>query len=447
MKEHYNYLIIGADAAGNSAAGQIRRFDKNGSIAIIEKGSIISYGACGLPYFLENIIESTQKLIHFTAEEYGKRINADIFIEHEALSLNSQNQTVKIKNNENNVIEVKYDKLMIATGAKPVRLPFIDYSSERVFELKTIPDGQQIKEFIQNKKPKSVAIIGSGYIGLECAEAFKENGIETHIFEIYDLPMPKMPQKMREDIRKNMEKNNIIFHGGAKINSVASDEDKILIKTDNDELKFDFLLSSIGIKPNTDFLLESGLKLENGAVFADSKGETSVKNIYTGGDCSLVYNYLLEKPVYFPLGHTANKQGRIAGMNMGGQNADFLGITGTQLFKFFDKVYAKTGLSQEEASQNGYNAIEVSSIRTSKAGYYPNVEKVKMQLVFDKETEIIIGASLTGPLDSYGLIDTASALIYGKSKISDIAWMDFSYAPPFAPVWNALISAAGKAKE
>ena len=448
MKEHYNYLIIGADAAGNTAAGQIRRQDKEASIGILEKGEYIAYGACGLPYVIEKKIESVDKLVHFTAEKFGKQLNADVLIFHEAVFLNAKEKKVKVKILKENIEkEISYDKLMVASGASPIRLPFIDYANDRIFELKTINDGKKITAFIETTKPKTAAIIGSGYIGLECAEAFHENGIQVKIFEALDLPMPRMPIGIREDIKKNLETNNIEFINNSPVEKVEVQDKEVIITSAGKTYAVDFLLSAIGVRPQTDFLDNSGIQTQNKAVIVDAFGKTSHPDVYAAGDCALVWHNLLQKPVYFPLGHTANKTGRIAGLNMAGQKIEFNGITGTQAFKFFDTVYAQTGLSEAEAIEAGFDTVEISSMSMSKAGYYPEAEKIKMRLLLKKKTGQILGASLAGPLDSYGLIDTASSLIYYKAKAHEIAWMDFIYAPPFAPVWNALVSAAGKFSE
>ncbi|MCB1175509.1 MAG: FAD-dependent oxidoreductase [Leptospiraceae bacterium] len=443
---HYDYLIIGADAAGNSAAGQIRRRHKEATIGILEKGAIISYGACGLPYAVSGKIDSIDKLIHFTPEAFGGRTKADVLVGHEAIGLNTDAKKVQVQT-EHGALEIGYGKLLIATGAAPIRLPFIDYAHPGVFELKTVPDGRAIKSYVASGKVKRAGIIGAGYIGLEAAETFREMGLAVTVIEALDRAMPRLLESQSNQIANQMQKEGVEFLTGVRAEAMHSDGDGIVLTTSAGELQFDLLLVAVGMRPNTSFLDSSGLALDKGAVVINQKGETSLADVYSGGDCALVHHALLGKAVYYPLGHTANKQGRIAGVNMASppeQQLEFAGVTGTQVFKFFDTAYAATGLSAAEAAANGFEPVEVSALRPSKAGYYPGSGKAKMSLVFDQKSQQLLGAFYSGPLDSYAMIDAASALIYKKATASEIAWMDFAYAPPFAPVWNALISAAGK---
>ncbi len=445
LKEYYDYLIIGADAAGNSAVGQIRRKDKTSSIGMLEMGQVIAYGACGLPYAISGKIEQFSSLVHFTANAFGARNNADVCIGHEALEVDTVNKKVKVRDIAGGkIVQTSYNKLMIATGASPIRLPFIDYSAKNIFELKTVPDGERIQKYVKSSAAKKAAIIGAGYIGLEMAETLKEMGLEVVINEALPTPMPRYPESARKSILQNLKKNGVQILLDTKVTKVDNGE-KVVVHTENGSDEFDLLLTAVGIKPATGFLKNSGVELDShGAIIVDRHGKTNVKDVFAGGDCAVVYHHLLEKNVFFPLGHTANKQGRITGMNMVSDDIPFPGIVGSQIFKLFDEVYAMTGLSMEEAKNHGFSVKEVSAQRTSRAGYCPAAEKIKMSLLLEENSGQILGATYSGTIDSYGMIDAAAALIYARAKASDIAWMDFVYAPPVAPVWNALISAAGK---
>ncbi|MCB1169208.1 MAG: FAD-dependent oxidoreductase [Leptospiraceae bacterium] len=443
MKAQYDYLIIGADAAGNSAVGQIRRNDKSGTIGILEKTEIISYGACGLPYAISGSVKSFDDLIHFDGPTFGEKTKSDVLLRHEAIAVDTNRKIVRVRTPDGES-EIGYGKLMIGTGAPAIRLPFVDYNSSRVFELKTVPDGQAIQKFIQENGAKKAAIIGAGYIGLEAAESFREMGLEVSIFEALDRPVPRLPESLSKSIVSQMKEHGIDFKPQSKVQSVKDTGSAIELSTEAGSESFDLLLVAVGVRPATQFLEGSGIELQKGAIVVDQYGQTNVEGVYSGGDCALAYHKLLKKAVYYPLGHTANKQGRIAGMNMSGEQIAFPGIVGTQVFKFFDRAYALTGLSAQEAKDAGIEFEETSAMRPSRAGYYPGSDKVKMTLLLDKKEGTLLGAAMFGPLDSYGLIDAASALVNMRAKADEIAWMDFAYAPPFAPVWNALISAAGK---
>ncbi len=440
---NYKYVIIGADAAGNSAAGQIRRNDKEGSIAILERGGIISYGACGLPYTLSGEIPETEKLIHFTAESFGKKVHADVLTRYEVVSVDFSSQMLFVKSPKGDR-EIGYEKLLIATGASPVRLPFIDYSSERVFELKTVPDANRVLSFIETHQPRSAAILGAGYIGLEAAENLRMRGIEVTIFEVMERPMPRLSAEFGDEISRELSARGVTLHTNTPVESVRFEENAVQITAKGRMYAFDFLLSAPGVRPATSFLNPDSIAMRQGAILVNAYGETSVPNVYAAGDCATVPHQITGESVWVPLGHTANKTGRIAGMNMSGSKVSFPGVLGTQLFKLFDKVIASTGLTAEEAEKAGHEIMKTNLVRPSKAGYYPGSGKVYLSMVADASSREILGVAMHGPLDSYGLIDSAAALISQNATVDEVAWLDMAYAPPFAPVWNALVSAAAK---
>ncbi len=440
---NYKYVIIGADAAGNSAAGQIRRNDKEGSLAILEKGDIVSYGACGLPYTLSGEIPETEKLIHFTAESFGKKVHADVLTRHEVVSVDFTTQTLSVKTPNGNR-DIGYEKLLVATGASPIRLPFIDYSNERVFELKTVPDANRLLSFIETHQPRNAAILGAGYIGLEVAENLRMRGIEVTIFEAMERPMPRLSAEFGEEISRQLAAHGVTLHTNTPIESVRFENNSVQITAKGQAYGFDFLVSAPGVRPATSFLNPDSIAMQRGAIFVNAYGETSVPNVYAAGDCATVPHHLTKEPVWIPLGHTANKTGRIAGMNMSGSRVSFPGVLGTQLFKLFDKMIASTGLTAEEAEKAGFEIMKTNLVRPSKAGYYPSSGKVYLSMVASTRSREILGVAMHGPLDSYGLIDAAAALISQKATVDEVGWLDMAYAPPFAPVWNALVSAAAK---
>lgn len=441
-KKKYEYLIIGADAAGLSAAVQIRRNQKNATIGILERGDVISYGACGLPYAIQGKVDSFESLIHFTPAKFAGQYQVDIHIDTRATSVDFSSKTVETRNPGDNK-DFKYEKLIIATGAEPSRLPFLDYSSSRIMELKTVPDGIRIKENLENFSVKRVAIIGAGYIGLEMTDVLRSLGMEVVLLDAAPRPVPRMPEDISRVIEKKAKENNVETHFGISISGSTVTDDGVLLKTSVGDIKADIVISAIGIRPATDFLENSGIKMDRGALIVDQKCRTSMPDVFAAGDCSLVYHRLIKKNVWMPLGSTANKQGRIAGMNASGEEIEFPGIIGTQIFKFFDIVCAKTGLSTEEAAETGKEARSYSAIRPGKASYYPEAGKVTTHLTI-ADDGTILGGHMTGPLHLGSMIDTVGAMAQCGMNARDAAFFDAAYAPPVAPVWNATISAAGK---
>ncbi len=441
--QSYDYLILGADAAGLSAAVQIRSNRKEATIGILDKGEIISYGACGLPYAIEGEVADFQNLVHFTPEKFSGKYRSDIFTSTEAVGVDPSSRTVRaLAAGEEK--EFRYGKLLIATGAAPVRLPLFDYSSPRIFELKTIPDGLKIKEALERFQGREIVIVGAGYIGLEMADVLVNLGYRTTVVEMASRPVPRMAESIGKAITKKMEEKGIRFLGDTQLQEVEETAEGVTLRTSAGEISASIVIVGTGVRPATQFLEGSGIPLDRGAVIINQKGETYVEDVYAAGDCALAYHILLKKNVYMPLGSTANKQGRIAGMNMAGLSITFPGILGTQIFKFFDLTVASTGLTQEQAKEAGYDPVSVSALRSSRAGYYPGGGMADVHLIVDKKSEKILGGHMVAPHHAAQMIDALAVMAQTGMKAGEAAYFDAAYAPPFAPVWNALISAAGK---
>jgi CoA-dependent NAD(P)H sulfur oxidoreductase len=442
-----DFLIIGGDAAGLSAAVQIRRKHPGASIRVINKGRIISYGACGIPYVLSGDIASSDQLIHYTPERFQQERRVKVDILHEAVDIFPDDHHVEIKNlKTGNTSREKYGKAMIATGASPRQLPFINYTQEGIFNLQSIEDLNQILHFIDLKQPKQMAIIGAGNIGLELTEAFYNRGWEPVLFEIMPSPIPTFPLYIQKAAEKKLKEKGITCFCGLQLASVEKDQDRFVLTDSNGgTYHADMVLSIVGIQPNTGFVGDKLDMMANGAILTDRQGRTSHPDVFAAGDCAAVYHQVLDRNVYFPLGSTANKMGRVAGLNMAGKTIDFPGIVGTQMFKFFDLSLGKTGLSLEEAQNNGFKAKAFSARRPDRAGYYPGGKETNVQLVVEEESARILGACAVCRTNAVRFIDTAAVAVFNRMLVSDMAWFDTAYTPPYAPVWNALVSAAMKA--
>lgn len=449
MTDIIDFVIIGGDAAGLSAAVQIRTHLKNANICILEKSNIISYGACGLPYVIQGIIPELKNLIHFSPDQFKTTYKCELITEAEATGISHKDNTV-LYNEKGASKSIKYNKLLIATGARPVRLPIFNYESPRVFELKTIHDADRLLNKLNELNTAHITIIGAGYIGLELAEALTAKGKQITIIDLAPRPVERMPEKVSKAAAKILVNKKIEFLPNTYIKEVKEHSGSMELFHGDTSLHTNAVVVAVGIKPATEFLQDSFknqgnfLNLEKGVISVNSFCKTTADNIYAAGDCASVNHILLNKNVYLPLGSTANKQGRIAGLNMAGVLTEFPGIIGTRIFKFFESVFAATGLSVEEANSIGLKPTIVNAQRNSKAGYYPGGDMVDVNLVIDEDSGIILGGFLIGPLESAGIIDTIGVMAQMKMKASDAGWFDSAYAPPFAPVWNAYISAAGK---
>jgi NADPH-dependent 2,4-dienoyl-CoA reductase/sulfur reductase-like enzyme len=291
------------------------------------------------------------------------------------------------------------------------------------------------------------AIVGAGNIGLELAEALTGRGIKVLLFEVFPEPAMNWPPLVRKAVIRKIQEKGIEFYPETAVRKVSGSGQPFLLETGGAPIEADAIFSVTGTAPATDFC-RGRLDLEkNGAIRVDRRGLTSGQDIYAAGDCATVFHRVLGRNVYFPLGSTANKMGRIAGINMAGRDTVFPGIVGTQILKFFELSVARTGLSLEDAEHAGIPARVYSAKRPDKAGYFPGASPAEVEIVCESETGKIIGAAAVGQGNAAQFIDPAAVAVFSGMNIADLGWFDSAYAPPYAPVWNALISAALKATQ
>ena len=447
-------VVIGGNPAGLSAASAVRRAHPDWIIDVYEKGPYISYGSCGLPYYISGIVEDRDKLITITKEAFLERRNIPVHIFHEVLSVNFDAKIVKVKEiKSNEIFERDYDHLVIATGGKPKMRPEITLEHKHIFHVHTIEDADNVKNHLRGSGLKSGILLGAGYINLEMLEAYKSLGID-------DLTIigPRLifRTKSQDYIKKELEKNGIKMILGKYGKNLETVSDRRLrVNFENgDSLEADFIQISIGVVPNTDIFENTKLKMMNGAIIVDEYMKTNIENVFAAGDCSTVYHQILKRNVYFPLAPAANKQGRIAGNVIAGNIVDpFPGVVGTSVWKVFDLYCGKTGITEAEAKELGYDPGSVLIESNEIAHYYPNRGnqfKLKMTtyLLFDVKTHQLLGAEITAPSPLGGKkIDVLATALAAKMKIEDIQKLDLSYAPPFAPVWDPILIAANVARK
>lgn len=443
--KHYDLLVIGGVAAGMSAASQARRANQEMSIGVFEKSDYVSYGACGMPYYISDQIGDHRRLIAINKDDYIAKRQIDIYTGAEALGVNFQKKSVTIRAGEDEEL-YSYKNLVIATGAKPVVPPIDGIESGNIFFLRNLNDGIAIKEFIQRYYPKSGVLIGGGFIGLEMAESFRELGIESVIIEKMESVAMTMDREVRERITEKLRENDVAILTGIDINRISQNGNKLIIHYDDNVLETDMIIVSIGVLPNTDFLRDSKLTMnERGAIIVDEKSRTNIKKVFAAGDCATVKHLITGRDVYMPLGSTANKQGRVAGLQAAGiETETFRGIVGSQLVKVFDLEVGKTGFSERDAEINGIRAE--SSVVTWKdiAGYCPASENIFVKITINSDTREVIGGQLIGKHGAAQRTNIIATAISARMKIDDFAYLDLGYAPPFAPVWDSLLVAAQK---
>ena len=423
-------VIIGAVAAGTSAAAKARRNNEDAQIVIYEKDSFISYSGCGMPYYIGGEVESADELTPRNPDFFKSKYNVDVFILHEVISINPEKKIVEVKNlSTGDVFVDSYDKLVIATGASAVTLPIKGADKAHVFTLRNIVDMNKIKTFIDTSKPKSAVIIGTGFIGMEVCDNLKKLGIKVALIEKLPQVTPGLDSDMAVYVKEHIEKNDVTVFTNTSANEVTENS---VILSDGSVIDADMVLVSIGVRPNTQLAQTAGVKLgETGAIWVDNQMRTNIADIYACGDCTQQYHVVSGKPVYNPLGSTANKTGRITGDSMTGGSLKFRGILGTGIFKIFDMTVAQTGLSEREATRQGYDVAVCHNIKPSKPEYMGGKEMV-IKAIADKSNGRLLGVQIVGFEGVDKRIDVFVTAITFKAKVEDLFHLDLAYAPPFS---------------
>lgn len=435
-------VIIGADAAGASAASQAKRRQKDAHVIILEKTQDVSYGACGMPYII-GLKKDMEEVVALSAKEIREERKIDLRLNEEAIGLDTAKQIVFVKNNlSNHQYELPYDKLVIATGAKSNLPPIEGINQDGVFSLKSLQDGRKLNNYLFSKNCKKAVLIGGGFINLELADNLRKRNIEVIILEKLDNILLEYSDQIRQKAIEELQNNGVELLCSVDINKI---ETPLKVNTNKGIFECDFINVSTGFKPNTDFLADCELNFfTNKAIDVDRYMKTNIENIFACGDCATIYHKLLKKNVYFPLGTNANKQGRIAGINTTGANEAFEGITGTSVFKLFDIGIAKTGLSFKQAQDEGFDPKVTTIVANEKAHYLPNNRDIIVSLISDSSTKQLLGAQICS-YDGILRINALSVAIYANLKVSEIKYLDFAYSPPYSAVWDAVLICATQA--
>ncbi|MCS7228608.1 MAG: CoA-disulfide reductase [Candidatus Kryptonium sp.] len=444
MKERL--VVIGGVAAGMSAASRARRLRPDVEITVFEKSGFVSYGSCGLPYFVSDVIKSHENLVVYDAKFFKEKRNINVFLHHEVLKIFPAKRTILVRNLENGQeFEVGYDKLVIATGARAVKPNISGVELKGIFTIRFLEDGIAIKNFIKENSPKKALIVGAGYIGMEMAEALGSLGMDVTIVEQMPNILGNMDDEINEIVEQELMKNGVKLLKSVSVKEFVGENGyvKNAVLSDGQIVGSDLVVIGAGIRPNSEIAKEAGIELgRTGAIAVNQRMETNIPGIYSAGDCAEAFHLVLNRPVYIPLGTTANKQGKVAGENAVGGNAIFKGIVGTAVFKVFDLEVARTGLSEKQAKAEGFDYVSTVIEHGSRAHYYPGGSKIRVKLIADRKTGHLLGAEMVGRDGVAKRIDVLATALHAKLTIEEIGYLDLSYAPPFAPVWDPILIAA-----
>ncbi|MGF1728735.1 CoA-disulfide reductase [Photobacterium kasasachensis] len=437
-------VIIGGNAAGMSFAAKYKRNQPTDEVIVIEKRSYISFGACGLPYFVGGKFDDTERMISRTPEQ-AKESGLDIRLNTEVIALNQAEKTVTLLHG-NVKQQLHYDKLIIATGARPIVPNFGEYNTEHVYTLTSMEDGIAVKKALQDIDKPRVAIIGAGFIGLEVFDAAHDLGKQVTLIERESHIMsrqfsPEMIHEVEQAIHEtgtNLMNNTLV----ERIDD--SKEGGYIVMTDKGDIEADIVILALGFSPNTE--LFNLPKAANGGLLVDEFGATQDPNIYAVGDCAVVHHLSLGKTVYLPLATTANKQARMMADKLAGKDSSLDGFLGSASLKVLDYELASTGVSEWLADQH-HVPFKTSVIKDkNQTDYYPGQEDIKVKLVYDPSSKVLLGGEIVGKKGAVGRLNALAVAITAKMTTQQLGYLDFSYAPPFARTWDTLNIAGNVAK-
>ncbi|MEZ8990308.1 CoA-disulfide reductase [Vibrio breoganii] len=437
-------VVIGGNAAGMSFAAKYKRNQTSDEVVVIEKRDYISFGGCGLPYFAGGMFDDTERMISRTPEQAIK-LGLDLRISTEVVSIDRDNKQVEVLANGQKE-RIDYDKVIICTGARPIVPSFGEYNPENVFTLTSQEDGLAVKAAFAEEKNQNICVIGAGFIGLEVFDAADHLNKKVTIIERASRVMSR---QFGADMVSAVEQS--ITEAGADLRVDCSveairdaDAGGYEVITDKGSVFADVVVMSLGFKPNTEmFDLD---KHSTGALLVNEFGQTADEHIYAVGDCAVTHHIALNQSVYLPLATTANKQARMMADNLSGKDVYLEGFLGSSCLKVLDYEMACTGVTQALAEESGIeHKISVISDK-NQTDYCPGQEDIKVKLIYNPTTKVILGGEIVGKKGAVSRINALAVAITAKMTTSQLGYLDFCYAPPFARTWDALNVAGNVAK-
>lgn len=426
-------VIVGGVAGGASAAARIRRLDEKAEIVVFERTHYVSYANCGLPYYIGEVITDKEELTLQTPESFWMRFRIHIKVRHEVEKINVEKKTVTVKNLETgDRFEESYDKLILSPGAKAV-MPKGAEGKERVFQLRTVEDTYRIYDFVKEKQPKNVVIVGGGFVGIELAENLHELGIQVTIAQRPDHLLSPIDYDMASFVHAKMRKKGIPVLLKKSVEEVRQSEDKVQIQFQDGVLETDMAIMAIGVTPDSTLAKEAGLALgQKGSILVNDRMETSEKDIYAVGDAIEVTHYITGKKAVISLAGPANKQGRIVADNVCGGDSRFKGSQGSFVIKIFDLTVAATGINETMAKQAEIDYDKVYLSPMSHAGYYPGGTVMTLKVLFEKNTYKLLGAQIVGNEGVDKRIDVLATAMHAGLTGLQLKDLDLAYAPPYS---------------
>ncbi|WP_410822012.1 FAD-dependent oxidoreductase [Micromonospora sp. 050-3] len=445
-------IVIGGDAAGMSAASQARRRRDRGDLEIVvfERGHFTSYSACGIPYWISGLVPGPEALIARTPETFRTEYAMDVRMRHEVTAIDLERREVVARDLKGGgEVRERFDDLMYATGAVPVKPPWAVTDAGGVFGMQTLDDGAALRDWLDaDPQPRRAVVVGGGYIGVEIAEALIQRGLSVTLVEAGEQPMSTVDSDMGELVAEAMRGLGITIRGGLPVIGLEERDGRVsAVVTAEGPIPTDVVVMGLGVRPNTALAEAAGLPLgPTGAIRVDRRMRVpGHPGVWAAGDCVETLHRVSGMPVHVPLGTHANKQGRVAGINIGGGYATFTGVIGTAVTKVCDLEVGRTGLRERDATAAGFEFVSVIAESTNRAGYYPGARPMTVKLIAERPSGRLLGAQIVGWSEAAKRIDSLAVALWNGMTVDDMTQLDLGYAPPYAPVWDPVLIAARKA--
>lgn len=444
-------VIVGGVAAGPKTASRIVRLRPDARVTIVEKGEFLSYAGCGLPYYISGLVKEQKELMTTPAGSvrdcafFDKVKDVTVFNRSEALDIDRKQHLVRVRRENGEETRLPYDKLVMATGAEPVRPPIPGHQLKGIYQLKGVEDAEGIKKTLEDRKARDVVIVGGGLIGVEVAEALTQTGCRVTIVELQKQILTMLDPEMAALVTRHFESHGVKVRCQTRVTGFGGDEAGNVAKvlTDGGELPADLVVMAVGVRPMVKLAREAGLEIgSTGAILVNDQMQTSDPDIFAVGDCAEKRDLITGKPSYVPLGSTANKEGRVAANAICGHPDRFPGILGSAICKVFEYNAARTGLSELEARTAGYDVMTVLSPSPDKPHFFPSAKVIFIKLVAEKSSRKILGVQIVGPGDAGRRTDIVAVALTAGMTVDQLANLDLTYAPPYSPAMDNIIAAA-----
>lgn len=445
-------IVIGGDAGGMAAASQTRRRRGRDDLEIVafERGRFTSYSACGIPYWISGVVPERDQLIARDPATFRESFDVDVRLRHEVTDIDLDRREVVAHDlADGGKVRERFDTLMYAAGAVPVTPDWARTDALGVFGVQTLDDGAALRDWLEtDPAPQRAVVVGGGYIGVEMAEALVQRGLSVTLVERADQPMTTVDADMAVLVAEGMRGFGIEIRTGTAVTGLTERDGRVAaVVTDEGSLPADVVVLGLGVRPNTALARAAGLPIgPSGGIRVDRQMRViGMPEVWAAGDCVETLHRVSGLPVHIPLGTHANKQGRVAGINIGGGYATFPGVIGTAVTKVCDLEVGRTGLGEKEATAAGFEFVTIVTGSTSRAGYYPGARPMTVKLIAERPSGRLLGAQIVGWSEAAKRIDTLAVALWNGMTVDDMTALDLGYAPPYAPVWDPVLIAARKA--